>query len=127
MTCKHGDGDMRKTITTAALLASTLSASASGLFNPPARYDHSPTSRVDIVRLSVRDLQKACFNKRYPVATMAGCAKHLKNPDRCVIFVANRPIVNLGLSAIVAPLVTPEMVLRHEMGHCNGWPANHPR
>ena len=45
-----------------------------------------------------------------------GCSEFHPFENRCIIVMIDKP--SLGVS--------PEAVLRHEIGHCNGWPSNHP-
>lgn len=46
--------------------------------------------------------------------TQRGCAA-VTSPGRCTIIYVDKPFRS----------ATPKAIRRHELGHCNGWPANH--
>jgi hypothetical protein len=48
-----------------------------------------------------------------------GCSVRYPNPDRCYITIATDDIIR-------KTLLNYEIILRHEVAHCNGWPQNHP-
>ncbi|MCL6708674.1 hypothetical protein M8R20_16905 [Pseudomonas sp. R2.Fl] len=122
---------MTKLLYAVAVLATAFlfvgQAAAAGFYDPPARFRGESETPMDVHRLDVQALQKACGNNRlYPVKVLYGCAFHLKHPDRCAIFIPNRTMLNVGFP--VGPLqVSPQAILRHEKGHCAGWPADHHR
>lgn len=114
-----------------ALLSFVSPASASVMtfftLEPPAKYNNlKPKIPVKVYRLSMSELQKACFNK-FPLGLVYGCSKTLKGPDRCAVFIPKGPVVNVGFPLPPIPIITPEMILKHEMAHCVGWPRTHPR
>jgi len=95
---------------------------------PPAKYNKlKPKVPVKVYRLSMSELQKACMNKRPYLGLVYGCAKNLKGPDRCAIFIPKSAVVNVGFPLPPIPIITPKMILKHEMAHCVGWPRTHPR
>ena len=77
---------------------------------PPARFDHEPTRPYE-----VRYRQAALFDMycgtNHP--KVGGCA--VEKDGTCYITIRQE----LGRTARAA-------VLRHEKGHCNGWPRSHP-
>ncbi len=83
-----------------------------GIQAPPARYDHPP--KIPVVVVEVADPNRVCrgLSGYRGGSYILACALLLKT--RCVI-------------------IWPEgqkqsgLLWRHEIGHCNGWPANHPR
>lgn len=93
---------------------------------PPAKYQVEPKIPVKVYRLSMSELQKACFNK-FPLGLIYGCSKTLKGPDRCAVFIPKSPVVNIGFPLPPIPVITPKMILKHELAHCSGWPRTHPR
>jgi len=108
-----------------ALLASPVFAGQHDVeWNPPARFDHAPTVTV-IQHLApydqVRSLCNAAF-RRYGFEPLVmsyrtnGCAVLSNYANICEIFIASDPRGGTPISAIV----------RHERGHCAGWPADHP-
>ena len=83
---------------------------------PPAEYDHPFDGPVTVtVVKDIETVNKICNN---PQAYL-GCAISMNNGKVCsIIMVADDVIRARGW--------TPEIVKRHEIGHCNGWPALHP-
>lgn len=107
----------------AAMLAVPVSASA-GLhdkeWNPPARYDHAYTGKLLLQKLPQAKVQKACqwLFARYGMKDTTsfqqhGCAKAF--PDSCIVITIDKTYMG----------ATPAAVLRHELGHCNGWSGDH--
>ena len=89
-------------------------------WNPPARYDHPFKGKLTEIQLPQREVVAACreLSRKYRVrigSVSRGCAA-LTSFRRCTIIYTDKP---RGLS-------TPMAVRRHEIGHCNGWPADHP-
>jgi hypothetical protein len=85
------------------------SAQARDIWPPPARYDSGPLMNPQyptpvIQHLAPAQLAAACFGK------------HLA----CSFAEIGTPC------AIYLPITGWQPMLRHEMGHCRGWPANHP-
>jgi hypothetical protein len=88
---------------------------------PPVEYDHAATDAVEIVDMSTeKELREVChLTEAYRGANVVGCAapKGQLAPDRCIIYLGPRPSW-AGL--------TRNIVIRHEIAHCNLWPADHP-
>ena len=63
-----------------------------------------------------RDMLVNCPNTPAFGYPRLGC--NYRFPSQCVIFLADDKIIR-------AAGHDPDIVLRHETGHCNGWPANH--
>lgn len=90
-------------------------------WNPPARYDHAYSGKLTLTKIPQAQMQKACqrlFAKYGLKDTTSfqqhGCAKAF--PESCIVIT----IDNTYMGA------TPAAVLRHELGHCNGWSGDHP-
>lgn len=90
-------------------------------WNPPASYDHAFDGTETIHRLPQPEVVEACrrlfaeAGLDIPVGpNQKGCAV-FKGRDGTII-VIDRPFMG----------VTPEAAIRHERGHLNGWPADHP-
>lgn len=84
-------------------------------WNPPARFDHAFAGQVTIHRLPQMTIVDVCANligKRSFI--QHGCSRLEGN--LCTVWIVNKTYMD----------ATPEAVLRHEIGHCNGWPASHP-
>lgn len=79
---------------------------------PPAIYDHAFPGQVNVHHLPPREIQVYCGNE------LAGaCTPTQSATGTCIVYVA------MG-SAFIPDLV--QLMIRHETGHCNGWPADHP-
>ncbi|MRX31924.1 hypothetical protein [Aminobacter sp. MDW-2] len=93
-------------------------------WNPPARYDHPYTGNLkvrylppkDVYRLCAKMLKDANGSEKGTYPGMRGCSVLKKGGKRCNVVVVDRTWKK----------ATPEAVLRHEIGHCNGWPFEHP-
>lgn len=91
-------------------------------WNPPARFDRPYTGpkRVrhlapeEVYRECARMLKEANGSERGTYPGMRGC--QTMDNGFCDIVVPDR----------VWKKATPEAILRHEYGHCNGWPFEHP-
>jgi hypothetical protein len=84
---------------------------------PPGQYDHEPTKFVVEHVLTSDEVNKICHangatdwngQKAAPSSRFWACS-HVTSSG-CEIWRIDDGIVR-----------------RHEIGHCNGWPANHPR
>ncbi len=99
----------------------TALADGSTIWNPPARYDHKFDGKQTILRMPQTEVMEACRRLFEDAGleievspTQKGCAV-FKGSDGTII-VIDRPYKG----------VTPEAVIRHERGHLNGWPSDHP-
>lgn len=105
------------------VLASSPTTHADGTvtWNPPERYDHAFDGKETILRLPQPEVVEAC-RKLFKDAgldievtkTQKGCAV-FKGKNGTII-VIDKPFMG----------VTPEAAIRHERGHLNGWPQDHP-
>lgn len=91
-------------------------------WNPPARFDHPYKGEILVRQLPQDKVFEACrvlFNiygiEAAAYAEQRGCAI-LTSSHSCLIVTIDKPYMG----------TTPEAVLRHENGHCTGWPASHP-
>lgn len=95
-------------------------------WNPPARYAGAYDGKLiewrlprDQVARECARLAKVYFNVEKAQSPQSrGCAfRWNRNGQKtCHIIYIDKPF---GLS-------TPQAVRQHEIGHCNGWPSNHP-
>jgi hypothetical protein len=109
----------------AILLASSMFALAStatqaqklhyqGWF-PPVEYDQPYTGKLTIRRLETQEeIAKLCTNSKAKIA----CTLSAKDRSFCHIFIANDDVIKKGKTSYI-------FVLRHELGHCNGWSSDH--
>lgn len=89
-------------------------------WNPPAKFDRPFHGETAIRKLHPKHIEPACkrLYSHYGMESpdTPGCAVLTNFGSRCYIIVIDRPFGG----------TTPEAVIRHEVGHCNGWPADHP-
>jgi hypothetical protein len=90
-------------------------------WNPPARYDHAYSGKLVLRKIPQEQLRAACDNLFIrnhltirATTGMRGCS--FRKGGRCEVLTIDRTYRR----------ATPQAALRHELGHCNGWPANHP-
>lgn len=90
-------------------------------WTPPKRYDHPFDGVETIRRLPKSQVPGACA-RLFKEAGLdisvgprqMGCAVYRGNKG--TIIVIDKPVGG----------ITPDAVIRHERGHLNGWPADHP-
>lgn len=85
---------------------------------PPPEYDHHYEGHL-ILKLvdSYSELLRLCGKERQP-ATLA-CARRTNDGERCFVHILTDDLIRRRG-------YTPEILMRHEIGHCNGWPGDHP-
>lgn len=76
---------------------------------PPARFDHPFHGKVNILYLSPNDMLRVCH-------TYTACVRGPQPMKVC----------NIWINAGTRGNWTNQAYIRHEIAHCNGWPANHP-
>jgi hypothetical protein len=79
---------------------------------PPVEFDHPYEGNLIEVRADKDEIASSC-----PEISRLGCAWRI-NSQWCRIVIANDDIIE-------AAGLTFEIVRRHEIGHCNGWPGDH--
>jgi len=85
---------------------------------PPLEYDYPFPGELKIARLaSEAEVRVACYGADFSSGHALACnvrwGKH-----RCDVYIAaDKVLATVGLSY--------EVTLRHEQGHCNGWPGHH--
>lgn len=92
-------------------------------WDPPTRYAMPYKGRLHLRRLPPAGLAKInvlteCEKLGIPSVTgkPRGCAWHSADFSECWVITIDRPYYG----------TTPEAVLTHELGHCNGWEGHHP-
>src|SRR5262249_58987305 len=82
---------------------------------PPAEYDHYYEGDLTIrIVATIEELYAICQLKQ---PNLLACT--LRNHHSCVIVLVDDDVMRRRSW-------TTGMLLRHEMGHCNGWPGDHP-
>ena len=107
---------MRKHILTAiGLLAITYPAQAQNVI-PPEEFDHPYKGELKIFRSSSQDeIKSKCPASIFPYHL--GCGGRRASGECHILMADDDTIKKYGW--------TPEIVLRHEIGHCNGWSVDH--
>jgi hypothetical protein len=92
-----------------------------GEWAPPARYDHPYPGALIVHKIPQSQLPAACkaLFARHNVSGRAfgdirGCSAQGEK---------GWEVITIDKTYKKA---TPDAVLRHETGHCNGWPSDHP-
>jgi hypothetical protein len=83
---------------------------------PPIEYDHPLMGVVTLFRLDRAGVLERCM-----IPKAWGCA-HLKDTT-CEITVGHDDMLVSQYNNVQVPW---QLIYRHEIGHCNGWPASHP-
>jgi hypothetical protein len=94
------------------------------LILPPQGYDYPYQGALTITRGDARTMKEICPDNSTPL-TLA-CAIRHPAVNACHIYIAEDDVLCdvAGRSNCVnpeAPRLLYEILLRHEMGHCNGW------
>jgi hypothetical protein len=109
---------MRVAVLMACLLMASpaMAGKTDPTWNPPKRFDHAYPGKLVVHRMPQTQIVNVCeklLGKRSMI--QHGCSVPPKN-SRCEIWIVDKTYMG----------ATPEAVIRHETGHCNGWPADHP-
>jgi len=107
---------MRITFTIALLITITISAQAQ--FLPPEEFDRPFDGRVIIQEARDSDeVRKLCPKMAFMIRPL-GCSYRIQGTYYCgIVKVPDEQIRDAGHD--------PAIFMRHEHGHCNGWPADH--
>jgi hypothetical protein len=105
---------MRITLT-AALIA--IATQAYSQFLPPEEFDRPFEGRVVIQEAINQDEVRRLCNAVFTMVPL-GCSYRMPSIKWCAI-------VKLPDEQIRAEGFDPAIFMRHEIGHCNGWPASH--
>jgi hypothetical protein len=85
---------------------------------PPAEYDRPYKGHLEVYKVGGQAEVRATGCPKSAFVAL-GCAFWWTNPDKCVVVLADD-------ATIRAAGHDPEIVLHHELAHCEGWPAHHP-
>jgi hypothetical protein len=83
---------------------------------PPLEYDHPYTGALEVRRLNSQDKVRAACPASMQVPL--GCSWLWAKDNRCLIIMADD-------ATIRAAGWDPDVVWRHEVGHCNSWSPDH--
>jgi hypothetical protein len=97
------------------ILATTYPAQAQNVI-PPEEFDHPFGGTTRVWRSSDQaEIKAKCPPSAFPYHL--GCGGKSATGQCHILMADDETIRKHGW--------TPEIVLRHEIGHCNGWPPNH--
>ena len=103
-----------------ALVASAATAAAEGSrMVPPKEFDRPYAAPGKVIVVTGRDqnhVRELCPTAKFTGEAL-GCASLTPTWDCKIVVAANDVIKAAGFP--------PELVKRHEIAHCNGWPADH--
>lgn len=85
---------------------------------PPPPYDHPFHGQVAVSVATRAEVRSACAAYKVNAYTVA-CSRGVINGVCHVLIIADKELQAMGH--------TRRAVMRHEIGHCNGWPADHRR
>jgi len=85
---------------------------------PPAKFNHAYTGSLTIRYIDPYEIHKECRGFLTSQARIMACAKVRSDFLECTILVPN---VTSGV--ITKP--QQERLIKHELGHCNGWLSDH--
>jgi hypothetical protein len=95
---------------------------------PPPEYDHPYSGKLTIIEANWETIQQVCgpiYANAPPGALLTGCA-HVY-PDHCLVYIGEpRTMQTAALLYHTNEKDAHDRILRHEIGHCNGWPLYHP-
>lgn len=109
-----------------ALLVLTLLASpaVAGLhdpeWNPPARFEQTFPDHIVIHKVDPADVISSCQrlidSRRIAMKAYGTHGCSVGGNSDCEVVIPSRPVEGAA----------PASILRHEIGHCSGWPVDHP-
>lgn len=79
---------------------------------PPAKYDHVYDGNEEVFYETAAAVKERCAP--FSNAVVHGCSYTFKGEKTCHVYVSTESRYDQA------------SILRHETGHCNGWPGNHP-
>jgi hypothetical protein len=84
---------------------------------PPVEYDHPYNGKLTVAIVNKEQMARLCPKASlYPIGL--ACAYPYETMSMCqIVMITDDIIAAVGL--------TPKIVLRHELGHCNGWHNDH--
>jgi hypothetical protein len=83
---------------------------------PPVEYDRPFRGKLQEIRVPPETMRALCPKTSMPLTL--GCAYPTRDQSECLIIMVSDEIIR-------AAGWTAEIVRRHEVGHCNGFPADH--
>jgi hypothetical protein len=101
-----------RSVAIALVVAAPRPALAENRGLPPVRYDRPYHGRVTTEVVADRTALRAICTSASRDPAVAACARRGSDGTTCHIMIVKRWANN-------------KLLLRHELGHCNGWPGDH--
>src|SRR5262249_20102553 len=93
---------------------------------PPPEYDHPYTGELLIIEVEKQqtliDNCPTIYRNKPPNTPAIACT--IRHEKSCVVLIASKD--QFPWFQMIHKSYSYENVLRHEIGHCNGWPGDHP-
>lgn len=86
---------------------------------PPAVYDHAYRGMLVEKHGTSAEVEDFCHRQQGIASPYRALGCAIVRGDRCYVVISR---VGGRITAYVQ-----RQIRRHEIAHCNGWPANHPR
>jgi hypothetical protein len=86
---------------------------------PPAIYDHAYNGKLTLRQGTMAQVEYYCHTKQGIVSQYEALGCSVPNGRSCFIMI---PRIGGPVTASFQA-----QIRRHEIAHCNGWPADHPR
>ena len=83
-------------------------------WEPPSRFSGDYVGNLSVNTVNQKNVDVVCQMLLGVQGDYRGCA--WADAESCIVFAADETYKGASTEAI----------LRHEIGHCNGWPAHHP-
>lgn len=106
-------------VLTLMLPSMALAGKTDPTWNPPAQYDRPFSGDLSVTKVPVGQVDEACVALYTRHGKAAWRWQVGANQHGCTILSGNRCEVIIPRGNIMR--ATPAAVLRHELGHCNGW------
>jgi hypothetical protein len=84
---------------------------------PPPEYDYPFRGQLIAVRKPAELMKEICPRTILP--TTLACAVRFNEGKACVVIIGDDALIEKGPWPY-------DIILRHEVGHCNGWAGSHP-
>ena len=89
-------------------------------WNPPARFDHPFVGELQVLKLDQIQVALMCATMLgVPFDNyMQGCSERIvleSGKVKCTVIIPKTRVLR----------ASPKAILRHELGHCNGWGRDH--
>jgi hypothetical protein len=123
---------MKAPLLACALAIAPIAAQAQTLTNPigptilpPEEYDKPYPGKLILVRGDAEYMRAVCPTTSYLVTP--GCSYRLAGgaSGACLVVIADEETLKVAQHRIGGHTWTYDIIFRHEVGHCNGWSANH--